>query len=82
MRITLEIADEVLRAAEERAQRQKRTIGEIISELARRGLTVSQEFPSMKEPEAVYGFRPFPARGGIVTHELVNELLHDDAHEQ
>lgn len=24
----------------------------------------------MKEPEAVYGFRPFPARGGIVTHEL------------
>ena len=80
MRITLEIADDVLRAAEEQALRRKTTIGETISELARRGLAMSQEVSSMKEPKAVYGFRPFPARGGIVTHELINELLDDDAY--
>jgi hypothetical protein len=80
MRITLESADDVLRAAEERAQRQKKTTGEMISELARRGLTASQESSSVKEPEAVYGLRPFPARGRVVTHELIDELFHDDAY--
>jgi hypothetical protein len=36
MRTTLDIADDLLQAAKERAQRQKRTIGEMISDLARR----------------------------------------------
>jgi hypothetical protein len=40
--------------------------------------TVSHESSSQKEPEAVYGFRPFPARGGIVTNELIDEIPDDD----
>jgi hypothetical protein len=39
MRIVLDIADDVLLAVEERAQREKKTIGELLSELARPALT-------------------------------------------
>jgi hypothetical protein len=80
MRTTLDIADDVLQAAKERAQREKKTIGEMISELARRALTAPQDSSSVKEPQAVYGLRPFPARGGIVTNELINNLREDDAY--
>jgi len=79
MRTTLDIADDVLQAAKERAQRERKTIGEMISELARRALTTPQESSSVKEPKAVYGLRPVPARGGIVTNELINKLREDDA---
>jgi hypothetical protein len=32
------------------------------------------------EPKALYRFRPFPKRGGIVTNELINKLREDDAY--
>ena len=67
MRTTLDIADDVLQAAKERARRERKTIGEIISELARRALTAPQAPLSAKEPKAVYGLKPFARRGGIVT---------------
>lgn len=79
MRTTLDIADDVLQAARERAQREKKTIGEMISDLARRALTASPEPLSVKEPAAVHGLRPFSPRGGIVTNELINKLREDDA---
>ena len=79
MRTTLDIADDVLQAARERAQRERKTIGEMISELARRALTTPQEPLSVKESEPVYGIRPFAPRGGIVTNELINRLREDDA---
>jgi hypothetical protein len=34
---------------------------------------------SAREPEAVYGFRPFPSRGGIVTNETIDALREDEA---
>jgi hypothetical protein len=80
MRTTLDIADDVLQAAKERAQREKKTIGEMISELARRALTTPLESPGVKEPKPVYGFRPFARRGGIVTNELIDKLREDDAY--
>ena len=80
MRTTLDIEDDVLQAARERAQREKRSIGEVISELARRALTTAPEPPSVREPKAVYGFRPFARRGGIVTNELIDKLREDDAY--
>jgi hypothetical protein len=55
-------------------------VGEIISELARRALTGPIEAPSVKEPKAVYGLRPFARRGGIVTNELIDKLREDDAY--
>ncbi|HYL04264.1 MAG TPA: hypothetical protein VEU54_12695 [Steroidobacteraceae bacterium] len=83
MRTTLDIADDVLQAARERARREKKTIGEVISELARRALTalpaaLEAGSPAVREPRAVHGFRPFARRGGIVTNELIENLRDED----
>jgi hypothetical protein len=34
----------------------------------------------VREPKAVYGFKPLPPRGGIVTNELIDRLREDDAY--
>jgi hypothetical protein len=80
MRTTLDIADDVLQAAKERAKRERKTIGEMISELARRALMSAQEPRSVKEPQAVCGLKPFARRGGIVTNELIDKLRDEDAY--
>jgi len=80
MRTTLDIADDVLQAAKERARREKKTAGEVISELARSALTAAPEPVRIGSPKAVFGFRPFPKRGGIVTNELIDQLRDDDAY--
>ena len=80
MRTTLDIADDVLQAARERAQRERKTIGEMISELARRALTTPPEAHSAKEPEAVYGLKPFARRGGIVTNDRIDKLRDEDVY--
>lgn len=71
MRTTLNIADDVLRAAKETARRQKRTTGDVISEWARAALVRARDG---EEGEAVCGFRPFPAQGRIVTDEIIDQL--------
>ena len=78
MRTTLDIADDVLQAAKERAQREHKTAGQVVSELLRQALTAPQ--PSAREPKAVHGFKPFARRGGIITNELIDQLRHDDAY--
>lgn len=83
MRTTLDIADDVLAAAKERARRENKTAGEVISELARAALTApSHSAPKgeTREPRAHYGIRPFPRRGGIVTNELIDKLREGDAY--
>jgi hypothetical protein len=80
MRTTLDIADDVLQAAKERARREKKTAGEVISELARSALTAVPPAPRASEPRARYGLRPFPRRGGIVTNESIDRLREDDAY--
>jgi hypothetical protein len=76
MRTTLDIADDVLFAAKDLARRQNKTAGEVISELARRALTSGPVVA--REPQASYGFRPLPRRGGVVSNELINRLREDD----
>ena len=71
MRTTIDIDDDVLRAARELARREKTTAGRVISELARKALSASPESVSKK---ALHGFRPFPRRGEIVTNELVEDV--------
>ena len=78
MRTTLDIANDVLQAAKERARREKKTTGEVISELVRRELTAPPEMPVARAPKAIYGLRPFPRRGGIVTNELIDKLREGD----
>ena len=78
MRTTLDIADDVLQAAKERARRENKTAGEVISELARSALTAAPPAHRASEPRAHYGLRPFPRRGGIVTNELIDRLREED----
>lgn len=80
MRTTLDIANDVLQAAKERARRENKTAGEVISELARSALNAPPEAPTAREPKPVYGFRAFGKRGGIVTNELIDTLREDDAY--
>lgn len=81
MRTTLDIDDDVLQAAKERARRENKTAGEVISELARNALTAPPtSSPKASEPRSVYGIRPFPKRGGVVTNELIDKLREDDAY--
>jgi len=80
VRTTLDIDDDVLQAAKERARRDKKTTGEVISELARIALTASPRASAAREPKAVYGFRPFPKRGSIVTNEMIDALREDEAY--
>lgn len=80
MRTTLDIADDVLQAAKERARRENKTAGEVISELARTALTSAPRAPKASEPRAHYGLRPFAKRGGVVTNALIDRLREDDAY--
>jgi len=80
MRTTLDIDTDVLQAAKERARREKKTAGAVISELARQALTAPPDAPGVREPKARYGFRPFAKRGAVVTNELIDKLREDDAY--
>ena len=80
MRTTLDIDDDVLRAAKEIARREKTTAGAVISELARKALLAPAGAPAARAPKALYGLRPLPRRGGIVTNELIDKLREDDVY--
>lgn len=80
MRTTLDIDNDVLQAAKERARRENKTTGEVISELARSALTAPPTPARAQEPKARYGFRPFGKRGGNVTNELIDAVREDDAY--
>lgn len=71
MRTTLEIDDDVLVAAKERARAEGRTAGAVLSELARKGLSGS---PTPPEGGEFLGFRPLGRRGAIVTNELIDRI--------
>ena len=73
MRTTLDIDDDVLRAARDLARRERKTAGRVISELARKALAGSPVGVT-KGAKALHGFCPFPRRGGIVTNELIDRL--------
>ena len=80
MRTTLDIDNDVLHAARELSRRERRSLGAVVSELARRGLAAPARAVAAAEPAAVYGFRPFGSRGAIVTNELIDQLRDDDAY--
>lgn len=71
MRTTVSIDDDVLLAAKSQAAREQKTIGEVLSQLARKGL--QREVPSRKKRN---GIPLLPARADtkVVTLELVNRL--------
>ncbi len=80
MRTTLDIDDDVLQAAKERAKREGKTAGAVVSELARSALTSGPSTAPASAPSSVHGLRPFPKRGGLVTNALIDRLRDDDAY--
>ncbi len=88
MRTTLDIADDVLFAAKDFARRDKKTLGQVISEWGRAALqnpAVIQKAvkdkakPSLSDEDQRFydlGFRTLPNREGVggVTNELVNRI--------
>ncbi len=79
MRTTIDIADDVLQAAKERARLENKTAGDVVSELLRGALTMLRDVPS-REPKTTYGFKPFTRRGSIITNEMIDRLRDDDVY--
>lgn len=80
MRTTLDIDIDVLDAAKERARVERKTTGQVVSELLRRALTTPTGPSVVREAPAVYGFRPFPAGERVVTNAQIDALREDDAY--
>lgn len=77
MRTTLNLDDDVLLAIKERARREHRTAGAVLSDLARQTLTggTSSATPG---PRGLHGFHPLPHRGPAVTNTLIDQLREDE----
>ncbi len=80
MRTTLDVDDDVLQAAKERARRERKTAGKVLSELARKGLATTPSARRVREPAGFLGFKPFAGRGGVVTNEIIDNLRDEDAY--
>ena len=75
MRTTLNIDDDVLIAAKELARRERKTAGRLVSDLMREALrTRAAPASERRAKRDLYGFKPIPAGGAVVTNELVDEL--------
>lgn len=77
MRTTLTIDDDVLFAAQERARRERRSVGTVLSDLARQALNHPPGGETSAAPddtEEFLGFHPRPSRGVAVSNELIDRL--------
>ncbi|CAN5822106.1 antitoxin [soil metagenome] len=75
MRTTLNLDDDVLSAAKDRARREGRSIGAVISELVRGALT--RPTPDRSGTQ-FHGFRPLPSRGPVVSNAVIDGLREDE----
>lgn len=75
MRTTLNLDEDVLLAVKERARRERRSAGDVLSELARQALTTRQ---SERSEEHFHGFRPLPPRGRPVSNAVIDMLREDE----
>lgn len=75
MRTTVDLEEDVLLAVKERARREHRSAGAVLSELARSALTQR----SADRGEQFFGFTPLPPRGAIVTNELIDRLRDEES---
>jgi hypothetical protein len=75
MRTTLNVDDDVLRAVKELARQERRTAGDVLSDLARRGLRAAAA-PSSKQELATsfFGFRPIGSGAAPVSNDTVDRL--------
>ena len=78
MRTTIDLDEDILSAVKERARREKRSAGAVLSELAREALTGAAPGGEVAERESFYGFEPLPRRGPVVSNELIDRLREDE----
>lgn len=78
MRTTLTVDDDVLFAVRERARREGRSAGSVLSDLVRQALTRSDRPAEDEEKDAFYGFEPFPHRGAAVSNALIDRLREEE----
>ena len=78
MRTTLSLDEDVLLAVKERARREKRTAGEVLSDLARQALTGQHLASQPSDADAFFGFDPLPHRGDAVSNALIDRLQEED----
>lgn len=76
MRTTLNIADDVLAAVQDIAERESKPVGAVVSTLIRQALPEGGKLRPAGDPSE-FGFRPFPQRGVVVTNELIDRLRED-----
>jgi hypothetical protein len=84
MRTTLDIADDVLYAARELSRREKKSLGQVMSDLARQAFA-QQPLPRGRSPGSpvadqlgLLGIQPLSSRGGVVSPELIDRLFDDE----
>jgi len=77
MRTTVNLDDDVLLAVQERARREKRSAGRVLSDLARQALT-GQHRQVDAGATTHHGFRPLPRRGAAVSNALIDRLREDE----
>ena len=82
MRTTIDIDDDVLAVAKELAKAEGKSMGTVISELARRALTApsQQGYPGFAEAPAMFGadWPTFPDRDGVVVTTEMIERIQDE----
>ena len=81
MRTTLDIADDILRAAKEIAVREHSTAGAVISRLARQALLAPPlDVDAQEQAKKRNGVPVFPARPGeVITLQHVRKLAHGES---
>ena len=74
MRTTLALDDDVFSFARAHAQRERISVGQAISRLARAGILV-QNLPSVAAPPLKSKYALLPARAEVITSEHVRALM-------
>ncbi|MFM9865488.1 MAG: antitoxin [Micropepsaceae bacterium] len=80
MRTTLDIDDDVLKAAKALAQQTDRTVGEVLSDLVRQALMYPSKTDGTTARPGVGGFVPFKSRGGVLTNDQIDRLRNGDVY--
>lgn len=74
----MNLDDDVLAAVKERARREGRSAGEVLSELARDALTRPPAGDAGTEGKSFFGFEPLPRRGRAVSNALIDRLREEE----
>lgn len=79
MRTTITLDDDVLFAVKDRARREKRSLGSVLSDLARQALTQAPSSDRSRSKDSFFGFEPLESRGAAVSNELIDRLRDEES---